>query len=113
MTGQHVSFRGGNDGNLQSWAHQVGLLDLQADAQPEAQVIIADTPESIRLMGLITLKRDLKLQSKGFTFRRGYNPRKFAKQVLKTKENNFEKLIELVEVAVQDLGKNPEARFKS
>ena len=75
--------------------------------------MIADTPESIELFRLITLKSALKLQSHGISVHRAVNPRKLAKEATGLKTNDFEQLIAAVEALIVEKGKNPEARFKS
>lgn len=72
--------------------------------------MMADTPEAIELYGLIVLKSDLRLLTKGI--KRRYNARVLAKQVTGLKTNNLEKLIEAVEELIQKKGENPAARFK-
>ena len=75
--------------------------------------MIADTPESIELFRLITLKSALKLQSKGIRVtKRNVNPRVLAKQATGLKTNDFDKLITAMEELIVEKGKNPEARFK-
>ncbi len=72
--------------------------------------ILADTPESIELMGLIYLKRDLKILRSGMRLR--YSARNLAKRLTGLKTNNLDKLIEAVEQLIQTKGENPQARFK-
>ena len=74
--------------------------------------MMADTPESIELFRLITLKSALKLQSHGIGIRRGVNPRRLAKEATGLKTNDFDKLIAAMEELIEKKGQNPEARFR-
>ena len=71
---------------------------------------VADTPESIELMGLLYLVRDLKIGKAGIGLR--YSPRKLAKRMTGLKTNDYDKLLAGVEELIQEKRQNPASRFK-
>lgn len=73
--------------------------------------MMASTPESIELYGLLVLKMDLKLLEKGIK-RRHYNARTLAKRVLNLKTNKIPVLLEALEKLIEEKAENPAARFE-
>lgn len=74
---------------------------------------IAYNPQSIRLMGLITLKSQLKLQMRTGMRMKAYNPRAYTRTLPGCpKTMDFEKLIAFVEGLIEAQAEDPRARFE-